>query len=124
MTGVAGLALVEGTTYACVHSTKYVVIRDAAEDLPLWGPVGLHGGNSSPVIADLDPESTGGPNPITDPWPVSPAVWRQLTGGWGTDIANSSVALGDVNPATDTLHIPDAVVGSDSSKLWSFTGNG
>jgi hypothetical protein len=52
------------------------------------------------------------------------ALWRQVTYSALTDIKNSSIALGDINPAIDSNCIPDAVVGAvHPQALWSFSGD-
>ncbi len=53
-------------------------------------------------------------------------LWVQLTGSTDISIINSSVAVGDVNPASYNNHIPDAVAGAEDiigNNPWSFAGD-
>ena len=55
---------------------------------------------------------------------VNGALWRQVTGSRGVSIVNSSVALGDINPVQDSSHIPDAVVGAETTPgMWGYAGD-
>ncbi len=51
-------------------------------------------------------------------------LWRHLTLGTGVSIENSTPAIGDVNATLDAYHIPDAVIGAETSPgIWGFAGD-
>ncbi|MHB9036319.1 MAG: Ig-like domain-containing protein [Armatimonadota bacterium] len=51
-------------------------------------------------------------------------LWTQITGSTGTSVENSSVALGDINPVQDSDHIPDALVGAETTPgMWGYAGD-
>ena len=95
-----------------LDGTTKVVAGDLSCVVSCWNAIGSTNYDNDP---DYDPD--GSPRSV---------LWRQVTYSKDVSIEYSSVALGDVNPSADTLHIPDAIVGTKDApewQVWAFAGD-